>query len=118
MLSYTTGEADATCAYASIERAAATSTVEALMYELRENGLPQFKNRNYLRRLGELSDKQVREVLRAGCLDCGIGIPNKRQTAQDRRLAWMNKPMIDAEVEAETTRPVGSTNRGVERVVA
>jgi hypothetical protein len=43
---------------------APAATVEALMYELREYGLPQLRNPNCLRRLGELSNKQFRDVIR------------------------------------------------------
>ena len=44
------------------EQRAAASTVDALVYELREYGLQQLKNPNCLRRLEQLSAKQVREV--------------------------------------------------------
>jgi hypothetical protein len=42
---------------------AAPTTVEALMYEMREYGLPQLGNPNCLRRLGELSTGQLRDVI-------------------------------------------------------
>jgi hypothetical protein len=42
---------------------AAPTTVEALMYEMREYGLPQLRNLNCLRRLGELSTGQLRDVI-------------------------------------------------------
>jgi hypothetical protein len=42
---------------------AAGSTVEALMYELREYGQTQLGNPNCLRRLGGLSTKQLRDVI-------------------------------------------------------
>jgi len=46
-----------------IERGTAQTTVEALMYELRESGLDALKAPNARRRLGDLSQKQHREVL-------------------------------------------------------
>jgi hypothetical protein len=45
------------------EARAAGSTVEALLYELREYGLPQFGNPNCLTRLGDLSTEQLRHVI-------------------------------------------------------
>lgn len=42
---------------------AAGSTVEALMYELREYGQTQLGNPNCLRRLGGLSTEQLRDVI-------------------------------------------------------
>jgi hypothetical protein len=39
------------------------STVEALMYELRTNGLPQLRKENTQRRLADLSVSQLREVI-------------------------------------------------------
>jgi transposase len=44
-------------------RGASPSTVEALMYELRESGLDAVKAPNCRRRLGELSREQIKEVL-------------------------------------------------------
>jgi uncharacterized protein YjiS (DUF1127 family) len=42
---------------------AAQSTVEALVFELRENGAAQLEKANCRRRLSELSDEQLREVI-------------------------------------------------------
>jgi hypothetical protein len=42
---------------------AAKSTVEALMYELREFGIEQLKKQNTQRRLTELSDRQLHEIV-------------------------------------------------------
>jgi hypothetical protein len=42
---------------------AAQSTVEALMYELREHGVDQLKNANTQRRFAEFSGRQLREVI-------------------------------------------------------
>jgi hypothetical protein len=39
------------------------ATVEALVYELREYGLPQLQKPNCLRRLGHVSSAQLREVI-------------------------------------------------------
>jgi len=45
------------------EYGAAGSTVEALMYSLREEGLAALRDRSTLRRLDDLSTAQVREVI-------------------------------------------------------
>jgi hypothetical protein len=42
---------------------AAASTVEAIMLELRTYGIEQLKKENTKRRLSELSDRQLREVI-------------------------------------------------------
>ena len=58
------GNADHTMRGLRFERdGAAQSTVEAVMYELREYGIKQLRKTNTQRRLAEVSDRQLREVI-------------------------------------------------------
>jgi hypothetical protein len=46
-----------------MSKEAAPTTIEALMYELREDGVAAMRVPNCRRRLGDLSPQQVKEVL-------------------------------------------------------
>jgi hypothetical protein len=66
---------------------AAASTVEALMFSLRERGVAALKERDTRRRLGELDDRQLIEVgRRCQALKLGLGSWSEAAIEQLMRL--------------------------------